>query len=346
VTVITCFHLIVAAIVVASVSVWCRIVWKRSARIELIAYRPRHDVPWSAGHLGIVIFIVLSLQVAAQGIAHVDLSHGFASLSSAAKARFVTSLTVANLAGMLAATLLVVAASGAKRRDLGLPEHFGELIDDLRTGLLGFLAAVVPIYGMKLVLSFIQLQLGQKPVDHPFLEMLEQDPFGAGAAVVAVAAVVAAPLTEEFAFRLLLQGWLEKIERRWPGDCQASAPRVVAEQDDTAVSDPIDTGAAERVTVEALVHGRQTDEPGIAGAADRGVRPHLQWRSIVVSSALFGLMHFGTGLDPIPLFFLGAILGYLYNKTHHLLPCMVVHGLFNGFSLAWVWLPMAVKWLT
>ena len=54
-------------------------------------------------------------------------------------------------------------------------------------------------------------------------------------------------------------------------------------------------------------------------------------------------MHLGTGLDPIPLFFLGAILGYLYNKTHRLLPCIVVHMLFNGFSLACVWLPIALN---
>jgi membrane protease YdiL (CAAX protease family) len=50
------------------------------------------------------------------------------------------------------------------------------------------------------------------------------------------------------------------------------------------------------------------------------------------------MMHIGTGLDPIPLFVLGLALGYLYQRTHRILPCIVLHALFNGFSLGILWL--------
>ncbi|MFV2068563.1 MAG: lysostaphin resistance A-like protein [Pirellulales bacterium] len=341
-TTITCFYLFVGAIVLASVSVWGRIAWKRSAGIELITYRPRHDVPWSALHLCVFILMYFSFSLGAAWVANVDPEHDLQSLDSAAKIRFVASFAVATLIGTVAGALFVMAAAGAQCRDLGLPTCIGRLRDDLWVGLLGFLAAVVPIYGLKIVLSFIQLRFGQRPVDHSLLTMLMDDPFGVGAAVVAVAAVVAAPISEEFAFRLLLQGWMEKIERRWVGGCRTTAPQPVAGPGEIPVSDPTTVGSLERGTAETFtIDGRAEGER--VGSAAEWRTSHLQWRSIVLSSSLFGLMHLGTGLDPIPLFFLGAILGYLYNKTHRLLPCVVVHMLFNGFSLACVWLPIALN---
>jgi membrane protease YdiL (CAAX protease family) len=41
------------------------------------------------------------------------------------------------------------------------------------------------------------------------------------------------------------------------------------------------------------------------------------------------LAHYGQGLAPIPLFVLAIGLGYIYEKTGRLWPCIVVHGLLN-----------------
>jgi membrane protease YdiL (CAAX protease family) len=60
------------------------------------------------------------------------------------------------------------------------------------------------------------------------------------------------------------------------------------------------------------------------------------WLPIVASSALFALMHLGHGPAPIPLFFLAMTLGYIYQRTHRVLPCIIVHALLNGTSLAMV----------
>ena len=38
--------------------------------------------------------------------------------------------------------------------------------------------------------------------------------------------------------------------------------------------------------------------------------------------------------DPIPLFFLALVLGYLYRRTHRLAPSLVLHMAFNATSIA------------
>lgn len=55
---------------------------------------------------------------------------------------------------------------------------------------------------------------------------------------------------------------------------------------------------------------------------------------VVVSSALFALLHISHGVGVIPLFVLACGLGFVYRQTHRVLPCIVIHMLFNGFSLA------------
>ena len=57
------------------------------------------------------------------------------------------------------------------------------------------------------------------------------------------------------------------------------------------------------------------------------------WVPIVVSSALFAIAHVGHGPDPAALFFLALLLGYVYQRTHRIVPCIVTHMLFNAASL-------------
>ena len=63
--------------------------------------------------------------------------------------------------------------------------------------------------------------------------------------------------------------------------------------------------------------------------------------SILITSALFALAHLGNGPDPVPLFLFGLIVGYVYQRTHRILPCVLAHMLFNGFSLLLLTLEMS-----
>jgi hypothetical protein len=84
-------------------------------------------------------------------------------------------------------------------------------------------------------------------------------------------AVVAAPVAEEFFFRRLPQGWLEKI---------------LPQADGT-------------------------------------------W-AIGISAAAFALAHQGQGLAYVPLFPLGIVLGFLAHRTGSIVPCILLHALFNA----------------
>ena len=67
------------------------------------------------------------------------------------------------------------------------------------------------------------------------------------------------------------------------------------------------------------------------------LRGILAWLPIGVSSAIFALLHFSHGPDWVPLLLLAAGMGYLYQRTHRLVPSLTVHGLLNAFSMWGLW---------
>jgi CAAX prenyl protease-like protein len=59
--------------------------------------------------------------------------------------------------------------------------------------------------------------------------------------------------------------------------------------------------------------------------------------SIAISSVVFALLHYTHGPDWIPLILLAAGMGYLYQRTHRLLPSLTVHACLNGLSMCGLW---------
>ena len=58
---------------------------------------------------------------------------------------------------------------------------------------------------------------------------------------------------------------------------------------------------------------------------------------IVISAAVFALMHWSHGPDPAALFVLALGLGYLYQRTHRWLPSVVTHACLNGTTMLLLW---------
>ena len=56
------------------------------------------------------------------------------------------------------------------------------------------------------------------------------------------------------------------------------------------------------------------------------------WIGLVISSLIFSSMHGILLLIP-PLFVVGCLLAWLYEKSGSVLPCIVMHGVFNGIML-------------
>ncbi len=156
---------------------------------------------------------------------------------------------------------------------------------------------------------------------HPLVKMVMSGPPSVGIMLLAgLAAVVIAPICEEITFRLLLQGWIEKWEdtRRMSNvECRMSNEESQQSEDSSSV----------------IRHSSFADSPPSRGVAGL---PH-GWFPILMSSLLFGVAHVGYGPEPVPIFILGLVLGYVYQRTHRIVPGIVTHALFNLFTMVLLW---------
>lgn len=269
----------------------------------------------------------LTAGATAAALTSAGLPAGGQSIAAAAAAASVTneafygidsSVMIAAMWGQAAMTLalaaacfaLLVLAFRANRTDLGLPADATQFFADVRLGARMWAASLVPIYAIMLALNF-----ALEPTDqHPIIERLMKDHSIGVMLAAAFTAVVAAPLYEELAFRLVLQGWLERADMLLASPESVEPPAAIGTADE---------GAAAATTPPTL-------------SLSERVLPYIplptQWLPIAVSATLFGLAHWGHGVSPVPLILLGAILGYGYQRTHRIVPCITCHVLFNGFT--------------
>lgn len=256
---------VVLAVFAAGVAVWLVVANRWAKGRPALRWRRRRRVPWGIEGLllpGLMTAAPLLSALASAGEPAGEEASFTLSVVDAAGATFV----YAAMAAFAAA--IVYRSSGADEADFGLTDH-GSTGDDLRIGLVACMAAMPAVYAVQaIVVSVLRLESS-----HPVLEALST----ATATQIAAAgwlAVVAAPMMEEFVFRSLLQGWLEKHARR-----------------------------------EAL------------------------WPA-AVSAAVFAAAHQGQGYAPIALFFFGLVIGYVYQRTHRLVACVVMHMAFNALSFS------------
>jgi membrane protease YdiL (CAAX protease family) len=213
---------IVLALLVASALVWAGIIGKLWRGEPLAEFEPRSQVPWSAADLAVLFVVFLLCQVVAAVIVGGEDSEAVISPGR------LLAASVAHLVWLAIAVVYLVARSGAYYVDLGFDTS--RLARDLRLGGLALLAALVPVYAVQ----WFFVEVLQMPSEHPVLQLTQDHPGPAVLVVATIAAVFAAPLFEEFVFRVALQGWLESrdVERRrlW-GSCDERpgyAPVVIS----------------------------------------------------------------------------------------------------------------------
>jgi membrane protease YdiL (CAAX protease family) len=230
--------------------------------------------------------------------------------------------------------LMVVALlSNATRLDLGFPRGLADVPRDVAIGTLACLAALAPVLISQTFLKLVWFP-DDRSSGHPLIKLMTS---GERSTVVlilgGVLAVIVAPICEEISFRLLLQGWLEKFEDSylWASRDEVEPPATVEEPPipNAEAALPMEpTTAAVEPSMASIMQ-----EPPAAGLFGL---PH-GWFPILVSASLFGMAHFGYGPEPVPLILLGLVLGYLYQRTHRILPGIVAHALFNLFSMTIIW---------
>jgi membrane protease YdiL (CAAX protease family) len=288
-----------------SLMMWFYFGWRR--RQPILPREPREPVPWNyAVPLLVTLLVLLQIGLKFAGEASPPQEEPAGVLELCNLILTGAAFQIALYGTMLAAAALLF---GATQRDLGLPEFAHEFGRDLKIGALTWLAALLPVYAVQVIL----VSTGGKESGHPLIKMLQQDPSGPLMFVAFLSAVIVAPICEECAFRLLLQGWLEKFEDQSLG-WQTQPSNAVAEDSPASADDQVDELVAEppRRGLGGLPYG---------------------WAPILASSLIFALAHIGYGPDPVALFVLALMLGYVYQRTHRIVPCIVAHGLFNLTTL-------------
>jgi membrane protease YdiL (CAAX protease family) len=177
---------------------------------------------------------------------------------------------------------------------------------DIALGLVAFIAIVPPIFWlMTLLVRF-------SPYHHETLALLQKSPSPWVIFVSFFTAALVAPIAEEFFFRLVLQSWLQRLRFR---DVPAHRFACIYGDD----------------RFQQVAH-----ETVVSPQAERAPR----W-PILVSAALFAGLHADQWPAPVALFVLGLALGYLFQKTGSLIPCIVLHMGLNAYSLIWqTWLAL------
>ncbi len=208
--------------------------------------------------------------------------------------------TVQSLA-MIVVTAFIVLRCGVKTANIGW--SLARWFSDLRLGINAFIVLAPPVYLLMIAVTW----LSGHDYKHPIHEMAGKDPWLLLPAIFL--AVILAPLSEEFAFRVLLQGFLESL-------------------------------SVGRFSIEKFFFGRlpveQPDELPVELPDEQQVslnEPTLPWWPVIVSGILFGLAHFEYGMSWIPLIVLGIALGWLYRVTNRIWPCLVVHFCVNATSM-------------
>ena len=201
---------------------------------------------------------------------------------------------------------------------------------------------------------------------HPVVVLLSGDSSPGTFLLCVFAVVVMAPVSEEFFFRLMLQGYLEKVDFRWhrllrySGHSLGLVPILLssllfaslhAREPETprAVEQlirlfAIDSLAKFLVVTGAVAYLKIFRE---ATWTDLGLKLGTFWKDLGLAVAAFlavvvpiymlqeglGQLLPDTVPDPAPLFFLALTLGYLYFRTHRLTPAILLHLIFNATAL-------------
>ena len=204
------------ALVVGSVLLWAAILRRLFLRQPLVELEPRQQAPWTGLDVVVLAVVMVFFEMVALSI----ISSASGAVSSDAVSSTVAAgeavisparrlaASAARIAWVVFAVLYLIFKSGAYVEDLGLDTS--RLARDARLGGLIFVAAIVPVFAVQ---WFFVYALGMKS-EHPIVKLSQAQPGMTILALATLMAVVVAPLFEEFAFRVILQGWLESHQAR------------------------------------------------------------------------------------------------------------------------------------
>lgn len=333
------------------VVVWGWLSWRLFFRLPILPREPRTDVPW--GLVDLLLAFALYLLLSFAGVALIPIERapikdtGENVIVKVNDVPVEKELTLHGWRTMIAldsgikllVMFLVIVVVAVRLRattfDFGLT--ITRFADDLRIGSITFLAIYLPMIALQAALVY---GLDWK-YDHPLIKSVTETKDLLLFTLAGLAAAVVAPLFEEFIFRGLLQGWLEKL---FAG--RATGAQILTggrEEFDVVIYD------SQTAAIMQEIHPDQGASPAPSSPADATLLTleHEQrgydWLAIPFSTVIFSLLHFSHGPAWIPLLIFGAALGWVYQRTHRLWPGIVAHMLLNATTMFGLWVQVFGK---
>lgn len=314
----------VAFLLVASLRCWLQTIRRYRTGAPLLEWEPRARVPWTVWEVLAAVSVFLFVQLAiATGVRQwlgPELDFSVVQMTSDQWVGVLLADSLAKLAAAAIWLLLIRRAVKASWHDIGIQPN--KWLQDLWLGAAVFVMLAPPVYLLQALLAHWM------PYEHPLIEMLQERPEPVFLLVSGFAALVVAPVVEEFFFRTLLQGWLERLNTQRLTTLLNPLSRSVMPADSPADErSPADEHLSHE-DVTSAEPGDQPDSASVDQAAGAATWP------IFVTALLFALMHAPHGVPALVTLTLYAIgIGYVYRQTHRLVPCIVAHLALNAVSL-------------
>lgn len=337
------------AVLVAGGLAWALTIAKISLGQPVVAWSPRRPAPWAIIDLAIIIGLYLLLLVGSTLALQLSgwLPNGDEGDMALGQRQALTfgGMSVSVLTILIGLPLIAL-RSGARAGDLGF--RFRQAGRDLLVGVAAFTMLAPPVLALQGLLVYFW-----KESKHPLIELFKGTPDAGFFLMLVAAAVIVAPLVEELLFRVLLQGFLEKLAT-FRGEIHelfigtaASSDRHVAASLEPIASNSADVVAPSSANPYQSPAFAPWQPPEVLGkeyepiAASNNQSELRGWQAavpIAISSLIFALLHYNHGPDWVPLTLLALGMGYVYQRTHSLLPSLIVHVLLNGFSMWIFWI--------
>lgn len=339
--------LAVLALVCMGLTTW---LWRQlDLASRLLPPQRQRDVPWGGFEVLGVIFLYFAAVVFADSLLvslgwydrlygpnFVKETSDLLKQNPIAKARRGLWMSVAGFPFQVTSILLMLySVSGTRPYQLGLTTY--RLCRNLVLGFLAWVAVAPLILAILTLVALIYQQFGMPPEKHVFEELARGELTLLEWIMLAVGAVVAAPVVEELVFRGVIQRFL--MTRWWGGDVALAGAYVLA---------ILSRWNGLKDAVELKDHGKLLTEaqPALFVLAMLAVYMvvRLYWsspvaRTIYGVALLFAAAHSFAWPSPIPLFALGLALGWLAHRTQSLVPSITLHALFNSIAVITLLLP-------
>ncbi len=361
--------ILITSLVVVAVAGWIIMLVRLLRGLPLLRCEPRLPVPW--GLLDVVIAMLLWFGSAAVGGVIAALASGatggdLTSFSPDTLANIILVSSLGSVGGTIVAAVFIAFKNRTTALDFGV--RIRGMARDVYLGVYAFLLLAGPVYLIQAF--FVQWWPSEHPLIELVLKnpspkffvvttisavliapLVEEFIFrvllqgwlenihesGNDPAQLLLGRLPAAldPLPPSAPSEDRAEAAFESPDARFSerGSSETEAPRGTVQIGGTVQSGTVQIEpSSDNPYAPPLAYREPPPDDDQAAGLDRTTRRPKMW-PIFVSAILFALMHFSHGPDMFALTVLAIGLGFLYQRTHRVLPCIIVHFLLNAVSI-------------